>query len=538
MAILLALPGQLALIVSFLLPIKILMLMASNGMPSFMPGLAQEIDKKDLITILAFLSMAAFVFHHISNKAILSIAKSGASKIQKRHQKLHLFEGQEELLSAAYARYIDTVASVNFIILGTAALFFIYPEVALLFSAYLTISSITIGTLMKKKRSDLESFIQATQKKLPMLSGIGFFLIFACVLIDYLFFEIPQNFIILIVSVILGRQLLVRTNIITKALFFFSLQKNKLNALLFHQTAFHQDAEKKHPFWDFIDPNTNSFNQLQKVLQSIENTSEGNATLCWQDTGIQGVAFITATFPKLARTYLVKIFGKKRRGEARHEATLLLDPPQALPSPSLSHETIIDGNTIIILDISDSSFPIPPCQKKDKDFLSWQLTQVIPPKDLISKYVRSRTMIWDGIRESDIRKTLLVAKHPEIVHVFIDQLPKLRSELRKFPLRIHNPQIFNARVLAKTNTGELQCLHWGRWTLEPLGMSISLTSSNQQPGQQQLICGEIKLDLRDHNNHLIDPTPVHLSNKLVKQLRQQLFLESVATMKELNELFT
>src|SRR5690606_11981442 len=122
-----------------------------------------------------------------------------------------------------------------------------------------------------------------------------------------------------------------------------------------------------------------------------------------------------------------------------------------------------------------------------------------------------------------------------IIHPFIDKLPKLRSELKKFPLRIDNPQIFNTRVLAKTNTGELQCLHWGRWTLEPLGMNISINYSTQQPGQQQLRFDEIKPHFRDRNNHLIDPTPVQLSNKLVKQLRQQLFLESVATMKELNE---
>src|SRR5690606_17290099 len=108
--------------------------------------------------ILAFFSIAAFIFHHISNKAILCIAKSGASKIQKRHQKLHLFEGQEDLLSNAYARYIDTVASVNFVILGTTVLFFIYPEVAFLFLAYLTISSLTISRLVKKKGNNLESF--------------------------------------------------------------------------------------------------------------------------------------------------------------------------------------------------------------------------------------------------------------------------------------------------------------------------------------------------------------------------------------------
>lgn len=524
-AILLALPGQLALIASFLLPIKIIMLMASEGMPNFMPSITADMDKKMVISLLAGLSITSFAFHHLANKTIQKIALSGVSRIERRNQKLHLFEGQEELTRNSYTRYIDSVASANFVLLGTALLFVIYPEVAITFLTY--IAACIIGTLIIGKTSSpsTASLMESVQKNLPTFSGIGFFIIFSLVLIDYVFFSIPNNFIALLLSIIIGRQILSQTSAITTSIFFFNRQKQKLKALLFHGEVFRPTPSRDNSAWAFLDSSTTSYRQLLETVRSTDKAFDNNPELNWQDSGIPGVIFLIAENKYSDRRLLIKVFDKKRSSEARHEAALLLDAPETLPCPKLVNDTTISGLNIHIVDITGYLFPLDISRKPSKDDLKLSVSMTTIPNTLLSRYIRSHSMLWDQLGELQTRQFELISKEKKTVSAFLAKLPRIQDELKRLPLRLFNPHLLNTNIYAQSPTGEIHLLHWGRWSLDPLGANLghhSITSNLLNPKDES-------------KGQDLDPMTALLSRQLCQQTKQQLLLAATETMKKLSK---
>lgn len=536
-AVLIALPGQIALIASFLLPIKIVMLMASEGMPHFIPGISADIDKKVLISILAGLSIGSFIFYHLATRAIEAIAQSGASRIEKRNQKLQLFEGQEELTRNAYTRYIDTVASLSFVILGTAALFAVYPEVAFTFTIYAIFCIVVALAIQNITSTDDETFTQTVQKKIPTLSNIGFLSIFSFVLIDYIFFSIPESFVVLLVSIILGRQLLTRTSVIITSIFFFSRQKQKLKALLFHREVFQPTPKKRTQIWDFFDTTTLQHQQLQETLKSLSDSFDEDAELSWQDSGIPGVNFLTAKMETSSRLFLVKIFEKNKSTEARHEATLLLDAPEMLPCPNLIANIVIAGLYVHVLDITDYSFPLKTVGQQQNDELSLSTSNVEVPHALLSRYIRSHRMLWDRLDVSDIQQLEFISKDQTIVKTFLSNLSKIQSELKRFPLCLHNPQLENTNLYTQNPEGKIQFLHWGKWALEPFGAGLSRRSMKElSPDFLEKIFNTSR-NAKSSKEQRPDPAVAFLAQQLHKQINKQMFMKSLRTLEELTKHF-
>lgn len=501
-----------------------------------MPSIAANIDKKTLISLLAGLSIAAFIFHHLTNKAIQTIARSGVYRIEKRNQKLHLFEGQEELTRNSYTRYIDTIASVNFVLLGTVILFVIYPEVAITFLIYILACIVATLTVRKVRYSDTDAFTHSIQKKLPNLSGIGFLLIFSWVLTDYIFFSIPESFIALLISVILGRQLLTRSSVIINSLLFFSQQKQKLRALLFHREAFQPEIKGNSSIWNFLDRSTPSYQLLQDKLKSIPNSFADDAELNWQDSGISGITFLTAKTKISDKKFLVKIFEKKKTAEAHHEAALLLNAPETLPCPKLIVDTIISGFPVHILDCTGYSLPTNSSDHFTKDELALSVSDVPVPNTLCSRYVRSHSMLWDQLSSLRLQQFELISKDPFVITNFKSKLPKILSELKSLPLRLHNPQLSNNNLQLRSPKGEMHLVHWGKWSLAPLGATLTKRSINKT----SLKVPEIREDDETENTlpPVPDPMTALLSHRLCKQANQQLLLSAMDTMKELSNRFT
>lgn len=536
-AILLALPGQIALIASFLLPIKIVMLMASDGMPRFMPSLAADLDKKMVIGLLAGLSIASFIFHHLTNKAIQAIARSGVSRLEKRNQKLKLFDGQEEFTRNSYTRYIDTVASVNFVLLGTILLLVIYPEVAFTFTGYIALCIIGASIAKHLTHSDTDVFSISIQKKLPNLAGIGFILIFLWVLADYLFLSVPNSFIALLVSVILGRQLLTRTSLIANSLFFFSQQKQKLRAVLFHREVFQPVRKQNNSIWDFLDTSASSYRELQQHLRSIFNSSGSDAKLTWHDSGVPGIGIMAATSDYSDRTLLVKIFEKSKTTDACHEAALLLDAPETLPCPPMIANTVVTGHFIHISDITDYSFALTASPQHTKNRLSLSLSEVAPPNRLLARYLRSHSMLWDQLGELQRQQLELISKDTITIATFFSKLEQIRDELKSLPLRINNPQLGNGNLRIQSPDGHIQFLHWGRWTLEPLGAGLSRAEVNEITNKTGTSPGGDNIGTDGEHSRNPRPIVAYLSRQLIIQSQKQLFLEAIETIKDLNKFF-
>jgi hypothetical protein len=491
-AVVLSLLGQIAMIGAFLLPIKIIMLMAGDGIPGVLPASVADLDKKVIISGLAGLSFISYLFYQASTRIIDAIAASGVRRIEKRTQKLHLFEGQHELTKKSYTRYIDTVASFSFVFFGTLLLLFFYPEIAITFLAYTTICTASVVLILKQKKEISPEDISVLQQKIPTLTGAGFFLIFLWIMIDYIFFTIPNNFLILLIAAILGRQLLSQAAVAANSLIFLHNQKQKLQAILFHRETLQPTTNKISSFWAFLEPDSVQQKELQELLETLSNAPtnsnaslEWSASLEWRDSGLPGIAFLNATNNNDGQSFLIKIFDRNKSVEALHEAALLLDQPDLLPSPKLVATQLISGHHIHIFDLTEKPpSPYTPNQA-EKDALILKISEVKISDALMSRYTRSHQMLWETLNQELIHKILLAHPRGHVTDELESGLKAIQETLKNQPITLFNPQINNLNLWVKGEQGSL-LLHWGSWSLEPYGSGLSenhLKKINSEEGK-------------------------------------------------------
>lgn len=481
LAAVLALLGQIAVIGAFILPLKIVMLIGGDGIPEFLPVFMESLDKEVVVSALAGLSVASYIFYQLSAKAIEVISLSGVAQIEKRTQKLYLFEGQRELTQRSYTKYIDAVASFSYILLGTALLAIIYPEIAVTFVSYVTLC-VTGSLLIFFKNNEIhEENITYIQKHIPTLVGVGFFLIFLWILVDYIFLTMPSNFLVLLVSIVLGRQLLSQTAVAINSLVFLSNHKIKLKAILLHGEVLQPSAKKSDSFWEFLEPGSAPNKQLQVALMDLSGAFKDSLNLEWRDSALPGIAFLNATADRDGKVYLVKVFARNKLAEALHEAALLLERPESLPSPKLLATHVILGHHLHIFDLTGySSFSkIPKPSEHNSLVLSVSNSKV--GDALVSRYTRSHQMLWDRLDESLVKKIVLTSPGRDIAKEFLSKLPSIKETLRCQPLCLYNPQVGNPLLWA-TKSESVVLLHWGKWSLEPYGAGLSLNYGRKESG--------------------------------------------------------
>ncbi|MCG7199140.1 hypothetical protein MD273_05285 [Marinobacter pelagius] len=461
----LALTAQIAFIASFLLPLKIVMLMASNGTPRFLRLLPISMEKDQLIITLATFSIAAYVFYQFANKIIDKVTTRGAEKLESRNRKLVLFEGQHDLIRKAYRSYVEIAGNICFCLLAALPLFFLYPEVFYVVLTVLFSTTLLIITLWISMPGNREAILSRMPATINTSSTAGFFFIFATIILDYAFFTLPESILTILLSMILGRQILNQAQQAANKFLFINRNRQRLTALLFHNQALANSPSKNHQIYQFLQPEHEVRVQLKECIKELDETVDTQEGLKWIDSGLNNIFFFTTQSKVTNTCFLVKVFNKNKTQEARHEETLLKSAPSKLPSPPLITTTVINEFHVHVLDITGLNFT-DPTPDHDKNF-RLSLAEVKVPPSLWSSYNRSKKLIWDRINEDTLKHLKLAFPDQEAVSQFENNLPLLRKTVKRLPIKISLPK--NQQNLMVGTSREVICAHWGKWCIEPIG---------------------------------------------------------------------
>lgn len=475
-AVIISFLGQLALIASFLLPLKIVMLMGTNGLPEILPSTIIKIEKQSLIVILSTLTVAVYVFYEVATKLTSTIAKIGTERLKKRNQKLDLFENQDSLMATAYSRYLESVAGLVFFIAGTSALALIYPDIVITIISFISLCLIGYGLIWNISQKLHDSISERLPKQLNTLSGVGFFCVFIWIVIDYIFFSIPE-FITIILTIIMGRQLLSKLTAAILGINFLIRQKPKLDALLFHSRVFQNPKPRKNTVWDFLEDR--DFNaELANITKNTAGYSKGSVEFSWHESGIPNIICIETKLKD--KRFLLKIFDRAKSSEARHEATILLEGINNLPSPPLigTHQSF--GHQIHVFCIDGYNFDLGMPIQSAQNSLKKELSKTKLTNSLVSKYKRSRLMLWDRINYASFRELRIIQPENKLLDQACEIICNLTNELHKLPLVPVNPTL-TPSTLVKHADGSIHSIHWGKWSIEPKGAGWPIIKSLPSP---------------------------------------------------------
>jgi hypothetical protein len=471
--------SQLCMMIAFLLPIKVVMLLGSSDTIRHLPEPLQAADKDLLILLMGITTLLLYGAMHLTQRLSDKASKIGVQTLLEKNQKLVLFENQNEIARNAYSRFAEGLAAINFSLFGLLFLSFIYSDVAMILalSLIIFISGLTLAKTRGTVKDKPEG-LRATQMS-HWLTDFCFMSVFVYIVLDFLYLS-PPVFILAIVAIILTRILLGRLQFSLNQFIALVKQKHKINALMFHHHSLKTETSKNTSIWDIASPSRLG-SWLQQVVGESLPGGVNDIKLEVRDSTVKDVVIVIAMFPKLDKQFLVKLFGRRVSIKAIHEASLILDYADQLPTPPIYAVTMFEQHHCHIFDISDMHFE----ERRNKSFtlakqkLMEKMALVTFHDDFLVRYEHSKPYLWNEINQPLFNRLESVssASEQQLLSLFRSHAPKIRETLKSLPLTVNIP-IKRDMVLYHDNTPLL--FDWTKWTLSPLGAGLETGKTSTQ----------------------------------------------------------
>mgnify|MGYP003556582637 CR=1 FL=1 len=465
LCVLASLTSQTALLIAFLLPLKVVILLGSDGLPNYYPQALSGMGRDALIIWLSLASVAFYGLNLLADQLVKTTANRGASHLLASTGKLMLFENQDEIASNAYKQFTSALAGSVFVALAILLMLWIYPLIPLLLGIYLALIILLVAfaaaqpTLRMRLEKHLVTFI-------GIATSVAFLLSFVGIVADFLI-GTPPALTPAIVALLLSRQLTNKVKTSTTSLNKLLQHRSQIEALFFHRQILQKDASTAKTIWPLLLPEQRK-TWAPQVLATVAGSEwAAPVRISWWPLREQNIAALHCEYHDRPGIIL-KLFEHNRTRQALHEATLLSVPPLNLPAPILLGATMLGGFHCHVLQLPQGARQITEISARQHLQLLNSLLAVQPASELIARYCRSHPLLSQRINENLLQRLDAIA--PEGLPALIE----LRQQVDHWHSALHAmPPGFcvkpEAGSLLETRDGEVLLLHWGNWSLEPCG---------------------------------------------------------------------
>ena len=477
--VLMTLVGQFAYILSFFLPLKIVILLGSDSIPNYFPARFAQLDRDFLIVCLSIATIGFFILNLMFEKITDYVSGTASVSLMKKSQKLVLFENQDVIAANAYQTFSRALAGMVFGLLTILLLAFLYPDMAWVMGGYLSLVIIILLVFTAKSEYVSSCIQHRLSVLLNNLSAVGFFLVFGFLVLDFVLFE-PPGVIIAVMSILAGRQTFSRLAGSVKGFFRLYAQRQKLDVLFFHGRALETSSGiGNSSLWTHLHPDTRK-QWVHALLSEYEIDETALADhkwpLVWHQSATAQSCALIATVGE--EQYLIKIYDRKKSVGPQHESTLLADAPTELPAPAFMGATQVNGFPCTLFKLRSGAPDTSPQSTVIDYELLLQVYSVVPPERLVQRFLRSKQTLADRMNKNWLSQAAVAIANTEQKRAAFsieNHWNKLHSLISEVPLALFNPLI-SASPVWVCNDGNRHVLYWERWGLEPLGAGWPIDS--------------------------------------------------------------
>lgn len=475
--VVIAVLSQVSSLLSFFLPLKVVMLLGSEGIPGYFPSSFSGIKRNHLIIALSVATICFFLLHIVLEKIITGATNKATAYLLRKSHKMVLFENQEEIARLSYLRYSRALSSAIFLVLSLLTVFLIYFELAVvIFASVFFVASLLV--FLCEFFDKIKCFVvDDFSGTLRILSAICFFFSFLFLVFDFVYLT-PPSIMYAIIGMLLSRQFLNRTVKLVTDVNALYRQKVKLNALFFHGKSLHPEQPKNSKsVLDVVKFDERSL-WLSYVFNDVlgEDLSPDDIRSDWFHSNINNIFMLTAAFDRngIEEKFLIKVFGARRSSFALHESTLLAGEIRNLPALPWIGSTVLKDFNFSVYKFYEGKFPLPAEVKGHEEKIRTLLLDVEIKASLVSLYTRSKTVLWQRIDESFL-SLLYAGVNTDEQRNLVDQVMLLRDEIikriRGLPLVLVNKNMNRESLWIAEGTDSALLLNWERWAIEPIGAS-------------------------------------------------------------------
>jgi len=467
--------SQLALILAFFLPLKVIILLGAASIPSYFPPSWQMLDRGHLIITLAISAAGFYLLYLLTERLITYLSMKGATRLLEKSKKINLFNNQDDIAVRAYLRYSRSLAGIVFFLIALNLIGFLYPSLTLVIIGYmLTVFLLLLFGygLSQRVRNGLEKNINGIG---ATIGAIGFLFAFGYIVWDFLSPPAP-GVIVAIISLLLVRQMINRLVSWITDLSALYIQRLQINALFFRgHTLLNDRFSRELDFWSLFETHRRD-EWVNSVLTETAQCNVATLDYVWHQTGISGVVafevIAKGSYGQNVGKYLIKLYDKKFSNLAKHEASLLVDPmADNLPTINFVGADMVGEYHCSIFESLGEQKIFPSEIKKNSLIILKRLLSIEVSGEVIEKYTRSRPTLAHRLSNNMLNRLHLITEISpgnEQFSVFCEKFGWITSKLAGLPIQLVNLDI-NPGSLSLDVNGEPVLSHWGKWGVEPVG---------------------------------------------------------------------
>ncbi|MBB1518926.1 hypothetical protein [Aquipseudomonas guryensis] len=509
-SILASLCSQVFQIVAFLLPLKVMILLGSHGVPGYFPRFLEGIERERLILLLSVAAALLYMMHLLMDFIGATFARAGSDRLIVQRQEGEALTKQQKIALSCY-RGVITIAGGSIFALGVLSfLGWSNGQLLAVVLGYFASCFLLAELVFTWRPALLEKAIAQFPRLIDVLSACGFLLVFGFLVRSFLYGE-AKGLLMGILILLLCRQMFSRLAMALKSIERLYGQRERALLVLGGQQigvfdeeedgdesfrdplertdefaagpvglldggggeALLRRREQGQPdFWGVVAPE-HCVTWVREVLSAAGVTTR-EMHIEQLDGGRKGeltLHLACAGAGQSAEHFLFKAFNRQETKRVNRAATLLtLYPGQAAVRLRAVIER--DGFAAHLYDWAEQASPLDNVQVvyacREQAFIescAWQVPEALvvtcQPGSLVercSPALWARCQVFSRWLDADIR---------ESVDAFAAVPFRLQSALGELPLRLYNPDITlgNTYVLKDS----LKALRWESWTLEPIG---------------------------------------------------------------------
>ncbi|MDT0500566.1 MULTISPECIES: hypothetical protein [unclassified Halomonas] len=481
--------SQFTLMLAFFLPLKVIILIGSTGIPKYFPPSWASLDRNSLVIMLSVSAVAFYLLHLVAERGVDIFADSGARTLVARSRKMTLFAGQEEFAKSVYQRMSRILAAGCFLVL--VALFFMlfYPYLFFVLTAYLSLSLLLVSLTAELSDWVNRLLVEQTKLFIQTASGIGFLCLFVFMVADFVLWQ-GAEFMVAIISLLLTRQLLQKlVGALVDGVSLYQ-KRLKINALFFHGHALSHTApvDSGSSVWRFLGPDIQQQKVTRFLVEEGRDTSNfAIASMTWQDQDQRGVLCfrveVEQQVPQKKKSrehYLLKIYDSGKQGLARREKELLQS--ELAPAPPCL-EVFALGD---VLGYAAIAYRLEGAREVSSKESSEARLEFIakcwssrPSASTLDRYTRSHPVLAARLSEQSLERLEVIAQNgtglADVLRLR-EAFQRIKGILDGLPRCLVNKSI-SRHALLRTRGGDVVGSDWANWALEPVGVGLPVSNS-------------------------------------------------------------
>lgn len=467
-------------LLAFFLPLKVILLAGSEGVPRYFRFFIDPADKDQWIVILSILSVVFYAGTLIQEWAAAQLSSSAASDVMRGATELALIKDQEAEVRDYYVHFCGIAANLIFSTVGLVVGLFIRPSVFIALALMIGVQvGVTLAAVGDARGRGADRFRQFLERNLSdyvkALVGLNFLVGFFLILWPFVR-GTEANVLLAILSVLIVRQSLKTVSGAVVGLHALSRERHRIDVLVFPGVQFQRTERAEQQALRQHFGRKERHRLAVRELRDIARTDQ--IAVRWHDSAIRGVSKLEITLDNGdggVQTLHQHIYSPRHLHLLKNEQLLFRHMKrEVLKAPP------------VIARFEEGAFSCqvcaagPPLYQSAHEWHRGELKLLEyywgckPTRRLIRTFTSARPLLHKRLTPALVARLEVAVdddRDAAELETFCQSLQWVVGRVKRVPLYVHNPDL-NRESVVRSGSGDVYVMNWGRWRLEPIGVGF------------------------------------------------------------------